>query len=215
MMSNWKVLGLEMMLAWTLAAANPPYAQAADNLAPNDQGGSSDKPAKALDREELKKLIGEVLDQKLEKVKKDIADDFQARFLNKGIEAQNSFREQLKELRDGDLKAIQDELSRLRAELNALKKAGPPTTSAYAGAPPSGATGKVRLINTFPQPQTVLINGRPYGLAPNETRTFDLPAGSFTYEVRGVTETRTKTVNANETFTIDIHPPTAAPGAGG
>jgi hypothetical protein len=83
------------------------------------------------------------------------------------------------------------------------------TTSAY---PPPAGTGTIRLRNdtlTFAQ---VSLNGRFYNVPPLETVQLpNQPAGEFTYRVLAdgfgeITQPLTRTLGANETFTITIFP---------
>jgi hypothetical protein len=103
-----------------------------------------------------------------------------------------------------DVNEMKNALSQVQQELEALRlrAPAPPRTALY---PPAGA-GRVRLINTFGAPMTIVLNNSVYRLAPSDTQTLDLPAGPFTYEVLGVQGPLTRTLAAGETFTIYVYP---------
>ena len=99
----------------------------------------------------------------------------------------------------------------MRLDLDALKNRAPVSReSAYAPSAsnsPSAATGRIRLVNTFLDPMTIVVNGRAYQVAPGDTRLVEaVPAGTFNYEVLGVQPRVDRTLAANETFTITVHP---------
>jgi len=108
-----------------------------------------------------------------------------------------------------DIDALKEQIARLDKSLDDLHSARPPATriSAY---PPSGTvagTGTIRLANTYPAEVTIIVNGERYTLAPGETRVLaGRPAGTFTYEVMGVQPTVKRTLVADGTFPILVHP---------
>lgn len=198
MTSNWKTLALQAMVVWTLAAA-PVHAEDQKDKPP---AGASSKGGTSSDRSPADLAEG-TLEGDIKKLKKDLAD---LKVMLSEIQAAQKAKSLTKQIdsdqiRDQVRQAIKDELADLRKELGESRR------SAYAGSPPTGSSGaRVRLINRYMEQQTVLVNGRSYGLAPGETRTVDVAPGEFVYEVRGVTEPRPRTVQASEMFTIDIHP---------
>jgi uncharacterized coiled-coil protein SlyX len=123
-----------------------------------------------------------------------------------------------------DITALKGEVTQIRTDLARLQDGvragtGAPRTSMSINPPPAGglATGRVRLVNRWMDPVTVLMDGASYQLAPGETRLVTKPAGSFQYEVLTVSrangevvtaKARTlSTVEANQVVTIDIHAP--------
>ena len=107
-----------------------------------------------------------------------------------------------------DLNALKEQYTQLKQDLDALRSklaARPPQTSMY---PSNGqGTGRVRLVNTYPQPVSILVNGRVYQLNPLETRTTEpLPAGPFTFEVIGIQDRSTRTLLPGETYQIHVYP---------
>jgi hypothetical protein len=105
-----------------------------------------------------------------------------------------------------DLKSIlSKEMAGLRSDLESLRKRfyPEPGPAPLAQAP----TGRVQLINAYPDPMTVILNGRAYELLPNETRNVTVPAGNFTYQVMRVhPDLQPRTLAANQTYTITVHP---------
>jgi hypothetical protein len=88
-------------------------------------------------------------------------------------------------------------------------------TRVTSGFPPEvGATGTgtLRLHNRSAVGATVVINGQPYTVQPNETKVIpNMPAGPFTYEVSAdgfglILPRVNRTLIANRVFTININP---------
>ena len=111
------------------------------------------------------------------------------------------------------IKDLNELISLLRADVQALRNRLPDSSRVSAFPPssdtgPSPAMARVEMVNTYLQPVSIVINNRrSYQLAPDERRLSDpIPAGSFTYEVLGVTPPVTRTVAADKTFTVWVHP---------
>ena len=107
-----------------------------------------------------------------------------------------------------DLVSLKQEVARLKTEVEALRNAASATR--VAAFPPNeprpAPTGQVELVNTYTSDVAIVINNRTYRLHPNERRLTDpLPAGTFTYEVLGVTPPNTRPLNPNEVYHITVH----------
>lgn len=106
-----------------------------------------------------------------------------------------------------DIEDLKRQVSQIRQDLDDLRRTVTTTRSSGYLTPQATSTGRVRLVNTYLEPMTVVVNGKSYSVAPGEQRYTDaLPAGTFTYEVLGVQALRDRTLSANETFTINIYP---------
>jgi hypothetical protein len=104
-----------------------------------------------------------------------------------------------------DTSDAKKQMTQLRQDMDALKAR--PSMSAYQPSTPASGTGRVRLVNTYIEPVSVVVNGKAYPLTPGETRLTDpMPAGNFTYEVLGIQAPTTRTLAANETFTVTVFP---------
>ncbi len=118
----------------------------------------------------------------------------------------NDIAEQIRQLKD-EIESLRNRVSNL-TRVAAYPPAGP------YGAPPSDggaiartSLGRVEMINTYPTEMSVVLNGRTYRLQPGERRLSDpIPAGTFTYEVLGVTPQYTRTLTPDQIFTIHVHP---------
>lgn len=198
MMRDWKMLGLNSFLAGAMAIAPTP-ALAADQA-----------PAEPNKDDVIARQLGEI-----QKDVKQIAE------LKKSIEKLDKLvQERISEGRSTDLKVektigdinkLERQIAQLQQDLDALRKRSTTGTqiSGYGSVPvpATPSTGRIRLVNTFPQTVTVIVNSRAYDLSPGETRyTEPLPAGSFSYEVLGVQPSRERQLAASETFTINVHP---------
>jgi hypothetical protein len=108
-----------------------------------------------------------------------------------------------------DLDSLRQAVTRLQKEIEGLRNSAAPATR-IAASPPSethASTGVVELVNTYSSDVAIVVNNRTYRLHPNEKRFTDpLPAGSFTYEVLGVTPLNTRPLNPNEVYHITVHP---------
>jgi hypothetical protein len=80
---------------------------------------------------------------------------------------------------------------------------GKPTPSATA--PLTGPKGVVRIVNEYPVEISLLVNGKSYRVAPSESRSIDVPSGSYTYELlqSGAAAT-TSPIRDGETVTLRI-----------
>jgi hypothetical protein len=119
-------------------------------------------------------------------------------------------RDAIKKL-DERLRALENLREQIAASARRNTRFSPPTTiSAYP--PDAAGTGTIRLRNTSPSFAQVYLNGRYYNVPALETVTLpNQAAGEFTYLVLAdgfgeITPTLTRTLRANETYTITIYP---------
>jgi hypothetical protein len=193
MMSNWKALGVPLLLAGALAASDAAQAQDA---------------AKPADTSDLKKQIDEI-NKKLPTIEKSVlAIDNDVRDEIKGRREHSATVDSRLEQIQNDVTALKSQMEQIRRDMDAARSR--PATqatqiSSYQSAAP--AVGHVRLANTYFDTVRIVVNGKPYDVAPTVTMLADaVPAGNFTYEVMGVQAPVTRTIAANETFTISVHP---------
>lgn len=100
-----------------------------------------------------------------------------------------------------EVAALRRQVEQLQLEVNRLKSV---TTSKSLFQP---TTGRIRLVNTFPGPRTILVNDRSYRLQAGETRVLEEPVGRFTYEVLGYhTEPQVRDLDAMREFVITVFP---------
>lgn len=101
-------------------------------------------------------------------------------------------------------KASLDEIkSKLGQIEQTLAKMQGPNRTAFS--PPN--TGRIMLVNLYPEELLFVVNGKNYRVPPNRTMPLDgQPAGVLTYEVIadrfGMIVRKTSTLDPNETFTI-------------
>jgi septal ring factor EnvC (AmiA/AmiB activator) len=120
----------------------------------------------------------------------------------------DALKRQMAQLQQEEIENLRRQVAQLQKDFDELNRRTntPPRQSLYAPTPPA-STARVRLVNSYSLPETVIVNGRAYPLQPGETRTTEpIPAGVFSYEVLGVQAVQNRTVGPNETFTITIHP---------
>ena len=186
MMRTWKMLGLNTLMAALFATT------------PGLGSSTSGPPSEAEKLEEIQKQLNE-LKNSLVDVKKTLADSR----TDSSLAAQR-VQSQISELGNQFLQ--------LRADVDSLRNRAP-TSSRIASSPPTDTglgigTARIEMANTYSQPVSLVINNRrSYVLQPGERRLSDpVPAGSFTYEILGVTPIVTRTVAADKIFTVWVHP---------
>jgi hypothetical protein len=103
--------------------------------------------------------------------------------------------------------------ARLEARAAKLKKgtgkaAGPAISSeSLAGKPDTSLRakmGRIRIVNAWKEPVTVVLEGTSYYLLAGEERELTRQAGYFTYEVQMVQHWAKAKVEAGQTYTIRI-----------
>jgi hypothetical protein len=193
MMSNWKALGVPLLLTGALAASDA--AQAQDAARPAD---TSDVKKQIEDINRKLPTIDQLKTSVLG-IDKDLQDEIKGR-----REHSATVDSRLEQIQN-DVTALKSQMEQIRRDLDAARSRPATQTSSFQSAAP--AVGHVRLANTYFDTVRVVVNGKPYDVAPNTTMLADaVPAGNFTYEVIGVQGPLTRTIAANETFTISVHP---------
>ncbi len=144
--------------------------------------------------------------------------------LNKAIRALNEVRRDFNDLRDAQkkdiegvkgqietlelrVKLLQNEIETLRKEKAsgtvALKPDVTGSNPGFSPVPNVRTTGRLRIVNEFPEEMSVVVNGKSYRVLPGEERTIIVPAGSFEYQIpqlqrfpqqREIAENQVKTV---------------------
>jgi hypothetical protein len=212
MMRHWKLIGLQTALAAALTAPTLAAAEPEPKLPP---------PLATPDKSDeiLKKLsdFKKTLDSLETSLRKDLT-DLRNDQLNSNLKVQK-LQGDVTKLQEtigkspapnakllSDIDDIKKQLSLLKLDLDALKsKATPPRISASA---PTSDAARIRLVNTYAEQVTIVVNQRAYRVLPGETRLLESqPQGAFTYQVLGVQPgLQNRTLAANETFTINVHP---------
>jgi hypothetical protein len=175
-----KMLGLATLLAFVLSASTV-------------RGDNPEKP-NLKDEKQLLEDISKKLDGLITKNQADMRE----------------LREALQRLEERvrALEGLRDQLS-TSARRNTRFS---PSTSVSAYPPELNGTGTIRLRNTSPTFAQVYLNGKAYNVPALETVVLpSQPAGEFTYRVfvdlfGEITPTLTRTLGANETYTITIYP---------
>jgi hypothetical protein len=179
MIRTWNALGLPLVLAGALAV-------------PAAAGQAAEPNRDDVIIRDLRELRSAV--EALTKV----VNEFRSASLNTDLEIQRN---------KGEIAEIRRTITQLRQDLESLsQRQATERRSAYQPTPQT-PTGRIRLVNTYMQSVTVALNGRAYTLLPGQTRAIEsMPVGPFTYEVLGIVGATNRTLDANETFTITVHP---------
>src|SRR5205823_4327357 len=139
MMQTWKPLGWPALLALALTtpafAADGPSNQKEDAAAPKPSGTD----ALAVKQDDFKELV-----KKLEQIRLELNNLSVPRRLEESV---------LKE----ELAKMREQIMQLQEEVRNLRRAAPLTReSAY----PLSQSARIRLVNTYSQPVTVVVNGQ-------------------------------------------------------
>jgi len=182
MISNWKALGVPLLLAGALAAP-------ADTSDLKKQIEEINKKLPTIDQLKTSVLA----------IDKDLQDEI------KGRREHNATVDSKLEQIQNDVTALKSQMEQIHRDLDAARSRPATQISSFQSAAP--AVGHVRLANTYFDTVRIVVNGKAYDVAPNTTMLADaVPAGNFTYEVVGVQASLTRAIAANETFTISVHP---------
>jgi hypothetical protein len=202
MLQEWRLLGMQTLLAGAIVAASATGAQIDGPVADaKDAKGSSDVKKEDSVADQLKALSKQIeaLNSTIKTDFGKVGEDISA--IRKDILATTNKVNAAQK----DVETLKTEVDRLRKEIDALRnQVATGRVSNYPLAP--GATGRVRLVNTFTTPVTILVNKRAYEVNPGETRMTDvLPAGTINYEVLGIQAARDTRLDANEILTINVY----------
>jgi hypothetical protein len=193
MLRTWKMLGLKTLLA-TLFAAAPALAS-----------GTSGPPTEAEKLDEIQKQLNGLRNSFAE-VKKTL-DALGAQEEQRKAESNLGAQKVLSRIAE-----LEKQIGQLRADVENLRNAPPASSRSAAYAPPpepvpNPGMARLEMINSYGQPVSIVLNNqRSYLLQPGERRLSDpIPAGTFTYEVLGVTPLVTRTVGVDKLFTVWVH----------
>jgi hypothetical protein len=118
---------------------------------------------------------------------------------------------------DEKVSKLSQQVAQLQKDVDSIRSRTTSTSNYQSIAPaPATGSGRIHLVNTWPQNITVFLNDKAYAVAANREITItDVPAGNFTYEVieqrpdnviQPITQKLPRSLGANETFTIHVHP---------
>jgi hypothetical protein len=177
MMATWRRINQHLLLAAALTAASPAFAE----------------PPVEPSRDEVIDKKFDDLKGMLETLTKEI------RALQGEALSSTTRTAKL----ENQIEELKDKIARMQRDLDGLKA----NRTAFSPPDPEPRTGRLRLVNAYYEPVTVVVNGRAYTLAASETRYIDsVAAGTFTYEVLGIQAQRSRGLAPNETFTITVYP---------
>ncbi len=153
---------------------------------------------------------GQGSDAKTEPTMRDLKESLEAikRTLNSNVLNCNVLDEKVSKL--------SQQVAQLQKDVDAIRSRSTTTSNYQPIAPATGSSGRIRLVNTWPEKITVFLNDKAYSVEPNrEITVTEVPAGNFTYEVieqrpdnsiQPITQKLPRALVANETFTIHVHP---------
>jgi hypothetical protein len=230
MLRNWKTLALCSLMTTTLVVQVPAPATAGGQAKEEDKallkrldaldetikasfkGVQADikglKEGLAADSESLKKAREDLVTQSLSLT----AANRRIKDLETAVEAIRSELSALREpgaARTGlDKASVEQIKSKLGDIEQAILKLAP-TTSRVALSPPVtlATTGRVMLVNLYPESLLFFVNGKEYRVPAGENRLLDnVPAGSLNYQVFasgwGMQPGKSTVLSPNETFTL-------------
>jgi hypothetical protein len=197
MRHTWKLLGFWTIVLGALSAAPSP--------AQNSDGAENKATAPENATEILKEL--RALNKRLDTLERNLENDLRE-LRTRGTQTDLAVQTAQKDVND-----LKGRLDQLRRDIDSLnRRLGPVERIAtYAGpagtAAPPPPPGRVRIVNTYFVPETVVVNGKAYTVAPYDVVFTDpVPAGPFSYEVVNVQARQDRLLNPSETFSIYVHP---------
>jgi hypothetical protein len=209
MQRTWRILALSTLMVGTLPAVAGEGQKSTD-----EPPTKADLPSIAKKLDEINRSLKPLEDLKttivaLETRIKSL-DDFVQQELLKVREGAREMNLKVAQAQ-ADVLEMKRQLAQLQQNLDALgRRVGGVQTqiSGYAGLPgPAPTTGRVRLVNTYPQMMTIRVNNAFYEVSPGQDRyTEPLPPGNFTYEVLGISAPQVRPLAAGETFTVTVYP---------
>ncbi len=104
-------------------------------------------------------------------------------------------------------KADDERAARLEAESKKLAQESGKTTIRSASSEKNMTLGRLRLVNDWTEPVTVVVDGTSYRLGKGEQQTIERPAGVFRYEVDAAGSRGNSNLGAGETFTLRVRAP--------
>jgi hypothetical protein len=194
MTNNLKLLSAQVILAWALAAQ---ASLAGQFDGPPSSGTEPDRMTAVMNQlQDLTKSLNELVAElkKLPKNLSQVNDDL------RGAVAQQQIND------------LKQQVGQLQKEISDLRTRTPPQTTASLYPPTSSGTGRLRLMNSYLVPVSIVVNDVSYPLTPGEVRVVEgMRAGPFTYEVLGagfgsIQPRVSRSLTANETYTIRVEP---------
>ena len=212
MIRNWKSLELAALLAAAFTAQPVVFAGEGD--------GKKEKPVDAKAVLDELRAMDKGIRETFKKFGKSL-DNLKEGYLQTNVELDNVVI-RVKNL-EKSLANLQADVDKMKPSSNPIDKAGLDEIrtklekieqslakmqgmSRIALSPPN--TGRIQLMNMYPEELLFVINGKNYRVEPNRTMFLENhPAGSFTYEViaprvYGSIVRKTVSLDPNETFTI-------------
>ena len=196
---------------------------------------AAETPTKEAAKEDvvgdLKKLVEKLRqDVELEKKFREITDDTVKGKLNKEtnktepglltkFDELDARMKRLEEaLKKVDVTKFEETIARLEKKLDAAtnstttqkpdaaaKPMPGPAAAAPAGPAIVGAKATVRIVNEYPVPISMILNGNSYRVEPNSTKSVEIPAGSYTYELlHAGSQAIPATIKDNDSITLRV-----------
>jgi hypothetical protein len=188
MRNTWRMLGLNTILAAALTAT-PALAADTDNKV-------QDKDKQDL--AEIKRLL-EGISKSLESLGR----------MEREIEDLRFDRDVRVKSMQGEFSDLKKQVAKMREDMDRLVNPDGSRRTAFSSpsATTNAGTGTIKLVSTYMDPVNVIINNRVYEVPPGQTLLLNRePAGQFVYEVPVSGKRATRTLAANETFTISLFP---------
>ena len=198
MSRTWKLLSLHAILAASLASS-PVFAQATKT------DGQSTDQTKLTDAEKLTDIMNQL--KELKKTVADLRSDTAA--IQKAVErlpTDLDLNAQVAKVTVGELR---DQINQLKTEIQEVRNRLRDGTRVSAFGPTDvapPATGMVDLVNNYNSEMSIVVNRVSHRLPPGTRQRLPTPAGTFTYEVLGLTRPASRFLAANDTFTIEVRP---------
>ncbi len=112
-----------------------------------------------------------------------------------------------------DATKLEAAMARLEKKLNELETttaqkpevASKPMPGPSTGSAIVGAKATVRIVNEYPVPISMMVNGSSHRVEPSASKSVDVPAGAYTYELlHAGSQATTATIKENDSVTLRI-----------
>lgn len=175
---------------------------------------------------DLKTQLSELKTKDFADLKKEIADlkTKDVADLKRDIDSLKAFRKQVQDTLEGTtdkgvtgdglvkkITALDDKLTALTRQLDGLDKKLADSTRTSLSSPVAKdaerpKAGSVKLVNMYGTDVDILVNGKGYRIAPNESKNLVLTPGSFTYQLlTGGGVEKTRTLKEGEEVTLMVN----------
>ena len=207
-------LGMALAAAPVSAAETPnkiPAADATKDAAKEDVVGDLKKLVEKLRQDvELEKKFREVTDDTVKGKLNKESGKTEPGLVTKFDELDARMKRLEEALKKVDVSKFEEAIARLEAKLTDMSKT---TTTQKPDASPKAMPGPalfvskatVRIVNEYPVPISMMVNGTSHRVEPSSSKSVEIPSGTYSYELlHAGSQATTATIKENDSVTLRI-----------